>query len=129
MASLLETITSCVSPFVQLAAVEAMTDSQDYVEEMISAYRSRRVLIVSGLNEINGIHFLNPGGAFYVFPNITGTGFTSEEFSSFMLDKANVATCPGNYFGAAAEGFVRFCFANSEDNIKKALDRIRNALS
>ena len=128
MALLLETITSCVSPFVQLAAVQAMTDSQVYVDGMIAEYRKRRDLIVTGLNQIEGIHCVNPGGAFYVFPNITDTGLTSEEFSELMLETANVAICPGNYFGEAGEGFVRFCFANSEENIRNALHRINNTL-
>lgn len=129
MALLLETITSCVSTFVQLAAIQAMTDSQDYVDGMISEYRNRRDIMVTGLNNIKGIHCLNPGGTFYVFANITGTGLTSEEFTELVLENAGVATCPGNYFGDAGEGYVRFCFANSEKNIKIALDRIKNLLS
>ena len=126
MSLLLETITSCVSPFVQLGAVKAMTDSQEYVDGMIAEYRKRRDIIVAGLNEIKGISCLKPGGAFYVFPNIQNTGYTSEEFSRIVLEKANVATCPGIFFGTAAEGYVRFCFANSQSNIKEALDRIED---
>jgi aminotransferase len=125
MALLLETITSCVSPFVQLAAIEAMTGSQKYVDTMISSYRKRRDIIVSGLNEIKGIKCLKPGGAFYVFPNISDTGLTSEEFSTLLLEKAGVATCPGNYFGEWGENYVRFCYANSEENIIDALNRIK----
>ena len=128
MALLLETITSCVSPFIQLAAIEAMTASQDYVDNMIQAYRQRRDLIVAGLNEIDGLTCLMPGGAFYAFPNITGTGFSSEEFSHFALHEAGVATCPGNYFGTAGEGHVRLCFANSAENIAEAISRIKQAL-
>ncbi len=129
MALLLETLTSCVSPFIQIAAIEAMTGSQQYVDGMIEAYRRRRDLIVAGLNEIKGIKCLKPGGAFYVFPNITGTGFTSEEFSKRMLEKAGVATCPGNYFGPAGENYVRFCYANSEKNILEAINRIKKVLN
>ena len=129
MALLLETVTSCVSPFIQLAAIEAMTGSQEYVDGMMDAYRRRRDIIVTGLNEIRGIKCLKPGGAFYAFPNISGTGFTSEEFSTIMLEKAGVATCPGNYFGQAGEGFVRFCYANSEDNIINAISRIKKILN
>ena len=71
---------------------------------------------------------MKPGCAFYVFPNIRNTGYTSEEFSKIVLEKANVVTCPGNYFGTAAEGYVRFCFANSQSNIEEALDRIGSIL-
>ena len=129
MALLLETITSCVSPFTQLAAAEALSGSQEYVDSMIAAYRRRRDLICEGLNQIKHISCLKPGGAFYVFPNITGTGFSSEEFSAHILEKAHVATCPGNYFGSAGEGYVRFCYATSEENIKEGLHRIKAILS
>jgi len=128
MSLLLETITSCVSPFIQLAAIQAMTSSQDRIDDMISAYRKRRDLIVSGLNDIDGIQCLKPGGAFYVFPNIKGTGLTAEEFSNQVLEKTGVATCPGNYFGEAGEGYVRFCYANSDEKILEALDRIKKFL-
>lgn len=128
MALLLETLTSCVAPFIQLAAIEAMTSSQQYVDVMIKAYRKRRDIIVAGLNEINGIKCLKPGGAFYVFPNISGTGLNSEEFSTLLLEKAGVATCPGNYFGRAGENYVRFCYANSEENILEAINRIKLVL-
>jgi aspartate aminotransferase len=129
MALLLETVTSCVSPFIQLAAIEAMTGSQEYVDGMMEAYRRRRDIIVAGLNEIRGIKCLKPGGAFYAFPNISGTGLTSEQFSTVMLEKAGVATCPGNYFGQAGEGFVRFCYANSEKNIQEAINRVKSVLN
>jgi aspartate aminotransferase len=129
MALLLETVTSCVSPFIQIAAIEAMTGSQDYVDGMMRAYRKRRDIIVSGLNEIRGINCLTPGGAFYAFPNISRTGLTSEEFSTMMLEKAGVATCPGNYFGQAGEGYVRFCYANSEKNIIESISRLKKILN
>ena len=129
MVLLLETVTSCVSPFIQLAAIEAMTGSQQYVDGMIEAYRRRRDLIVDGLNGIKGIKCLKPGGAFYVFPNIQGTGFTGEEFSEFLLEKAGVATCPGSYFGLAGANHVRFCYGNSEKNISEAITRVKRLLN
>ena len=125
MGMLLETVTSCVSPFIQYAAIEAMSSPQDYVTDMIRAYRRRRDLIVRGLNEIPGVNCLVPGGAFYVFPNIRGTGLSSEAFSAHLLSVAGVATCPGNFFGPAGEGYVRFCYAKSEDEISEAIDRMR----
>ena len=125
MALLLETVTSCVSPFIQLAAMEAMTGSQAYVDGMMQAYRRRRDLIVDGLNEINGITCMKPGGAFYVFPNITGTGMTSEQFSQYVLEQVGVASCPGNFFGPAGENYVRFCYAVSDEHIVEALARMK----
>jgi aspartate/methionine/tyrosine aminotransferase len=125
MGLLLETVTSCTSPFIQYAAIEAMSAGQDYVNDMIQSYRRRRDLIVRGLNEIPGVKCLVPGGAFYVFPNIRGTGLTSEEFSAHLLSQAGVATCPGNFFGKAGEGYVRFCYAKSEDQIADAIERMR----
>lgn len=129
MGLLLETITSCVSPFVQYAAIEAMTANQEYVSNMMSAYRRRRDLIVAGLNEVKGVHCLTPGGAFYVFPNIRGTGLTSEQFTDRLLKEAGVAACPGNYFGECGEGYVRFCYAKSESEIERAIDRIKAIFS
>lgn len=128
MALLLETLVSCVSPFIQIAAVEAMAGNQQYVDNMIAAYRKRRDIIVAGLNGIKGMTCLKPGGAFYVFPNISGTGFSSEEFSKQVLEKVGVASCPGNYFGPSGENYVRFCYANSEENITSAIDRMKNFL-
>jgi aspartate/methionine/tyrosine aminotransferase len=128
MALLQETITSCVSPFVQLGAIEAMTSSQEYVDNMMHAYRQRRDLIVNGLNKVDGISCLSPGGTFYAFANIKETGFSSEDFSGYVLNKAGVATCPGNYFGDYGEGYVRFCFANSSVKIEEAINRIKQSL-
>jgi len=129
MTLLLETITSCVPPFLQIAGIEAMSGSQKYVDQMISTYRKRRNLIVDGLNTVKGINCLLPGGAFYAFPNIKDTGMTSEEFSEYLLTQAGVATCPGNYFGEFGEGYVRFCFANSEANIIEAINRMKKLLN
>lgn len=129
MALLLETITSCVSPFIQLAAVHAMTDGNDYVEKMMNEFRQRRDLIVSGLNEIDGVSCIAPGGTFYAFPNIRGTGVTSECLSERLLKEAGVATCPGNYFGPSGEGYIRLCFAASRADILLGLDRMKNFLN
>jgi aspartate aminotransferase len=129
MALLQETIVSCVSPFIQIGALEAMTSSQDYIVNMMSTYRQRRDLMVEGLNDIKGISCLSPGGTFYAFANIKDTGFSSEEFSNFILNKAGVATCPGNYFGQAGEGYVRFCFATSSENIINAINKIKDSIN
>lgn len=127
MMLLLQTASSCVAPFVQMAGLEAITGEQTEVREMMAEYKSRRDLLVGGLNEISGISCHLPGGAFYAFPNISSFGITSEEFSDFMLEKAGVAMLPGSNFGEQGEGFVRICYASSRNNIQSALLRIAEA--
>jgi len=128
MGLLLQTTSSCVSPFIQRAGIEAIYGDQAEVRQMTKEYRERRDLLVAGLNAIPGISCLLPGGAFYVFPNITKTGMTSEEFARVMLDKAGVALLPGNCFGSHGEGYVRLCYPNSKENIIEGLRRIKAAL-
>jgi len=128
MSLLLETTSSCVSPFIQKAAIEALRGSQKPIEEMVEEFRKRRDVMVEGLNEIPGVKCIKPKGAFYVFPNIRKTGLTSEEFSDLMLEKAGVAICPGNFFGEQGEGYVRLCYANSIENIKRGIDLIKETL-
>jgi len=128
MGLLLETTTSCVSPFIQEAAIEALSGSQKLIEDMVIELRARRDLILEGLNSLPGVRCLKPKGAFYAFPNIKDTGFTSEEFASILLEKAGVAVCPGNFFGKHGEGYVRLCYANSIENINKGIESIRNCL-
>jgi aspartate aminotransferase len=128
MGLLLETTTSCVAPFIQRAAIEALSGSQEKIVEMVGEFRKRRDLIVEKLNSLKGISCVKPGGAFYVFANIKDTGLSSEEFTDLMLEKAGVATCPGVYFGESGEGYVRFCYANSIENISLGIDRVRRVL-
>ena len=125
MGLLLETTTSCVSPFIQDAATQALDGDQKPIEEMVNEFRKRRDLLVDGLNSIKGISCIEPKGAFYAFPNIKRTGLGSEEFSDHLLEKAGVATCPGNFFGEQGEGFVRFCYASSRENIYACIERIK----
>jgi len=120
-----ETITSCVSPFIQIAAIEAMHGPQTEVDEMIKKIKSSRDILVSGLNSIEGISCINPGGAFYAFPNISGLEMDGIQFSDYLLQESFVATCPGSYFGDAGKNNVRFCFATSEIKIREAIERIR----
>ncbi|MEM3874610.1 MAG: pyridoxal phosphate-dependent aminotransferase [Candidatus Bathyarchaeia archaeon] len=119
---------SCTCAFVQMAGVEALKGPQDSVEKMVTEFRKRREVIVSGLNNINGITCKKPKGAFYVFPNIKGTGKKSKELSDYLLNEAGVAVLPGTSFGKYGEGYLRISFANSVENIKKALDRISKAV-
>ncbi len=115
--------------FTQFAGVEAVSGPQNMVEGMVSEYQNRRDVIVAGLNSIPGITCRKPQGAFYVFPNIKGTGMSSEDFANFILEKAGVALLPGTSFGQYGEGYVRLSYANSTANIKKGLARIRAALA
>jgi aspartate aminotransferase len=119
---------SCVAGFTQYAGVEALTGPQDSVDKMVSAFRARRDSIVDGLNAIPGFQCLKSRGAFYAFPNITGTGWDSRKLADYILNEAGVACLSGTAFGRAGEGYLRFSYANSLENIRKALVRIREAV-
>jgi aminotransferase len=119
---------SCVSQISQIAALEALTGPQDSVKEMLSVYKERRSIIVKRLNEINGFDCPLPKGAFYAFPNITGTRLNSFDLSMKILETAHVATVPGSSFGSEGEGYLRLSYANSKQNIEAALDRISKLL-
>jgi aspartate aminotransferase len=112
----------------QYAAAAALTGSQDCVSEMLDAYTVRREMVVDGLNALPGVQCAAPEGAFYAFPDISGTGMTSDEFSSTMLEKARVAMTPGSAFGPAGEGYVRLSFANSNQLLEHTIERLREAL-
>ena len=115
---------SSTATFTQHAMVEALNGPQDAIDKMVAEFRRRRDVIVDGLNKIDGITCLKPEGAFYVFPNITGTGLTSKQFAEMALEKAGVACLSGTAFGEYGEGYVRFSYANSVENIQKALVKI-----
>ena len=129
MGLLLETTSSCVSPFIQKAGIEALYGDKEPVVKMIDEFRQRRDVIVEGLNSLPGVTCLKPKGAFYAFPNITKTGLTSEEFAEYMLNEAGVALAPGPIFGENGEGYVRMCYCNSMENIKKAIGKMKNVLN
>lgn len=111
----------CAPIMSQMAGLEALKMGSDAYEEMRQSYEQRRNLIVSRLNGM-GLHCFNPGGAFYVFPDIRSTGLASKEFAIQLLEKKSVAVVPGNAFGSAGEGFVRCCYATAPDLIVKAMD-------
>src|SRR6201996_7196974 len=119
---------SCTSAFSQYAAIAALDGPQDGVAQMVTEFRARRDVIVGGLNEIPGISCLEPQGAFYAFPNITGTGLTADELAGRLLGEAGVAALAGTAFGRHGEGFLRFSYANSVANIQAALDAIKFVL-
>jgi aspartate/methionine/tyrosine aminotransferase len=128
MGLLVQTLCSCVPPFIQRAGIAALQGDQQPIRDMMRTYRRRRDVLVKGLNELPGIKCLKGEGAFYVFPNITGTGMTSDEFAAFALTKAKVALLPGNNFGEYGEGYVRLTCSNNLDNIREAIHRLKGAL-
>jgi aspartate/methionine/tyrosine aminotransferase len=120
--------TSCTATFTQLAGVEALTGPQESVDEMVLEFRRRRDLVIDGLNRIEGVTCAMPEGAFYAFPNIKGTGMKSREAADMLLYDAGVAVLAGTSFGANGEGYLRLSYANSFENLEKALERMRSVL-
>ncbi len=123
VAKLQTNCTSCTAAFTQIAGAEALTGPQDAAEAMVAEFKVRRDLLVDGLNAIEGISCKRPRGAFYVFPNITGLGMTSKQVEGRLLDEFGVAALAGTSFGKFGEGYLRFSYANSQENIRKALER------
>jgi aspartate/methionine/tyrosine aminotransferase len=119
---------SCTSAFSQYAAIAALEGPWEPVEAMVAEFRRRRDVIVAGLNDIPGITCIEPQGAFYAFPDLTGTGQTSAQLQARLLDAVGVAALSGTAFGSFGEGFLRFSYANSVENIKYALEAIRAQL-
>ena len=120
---------SCTSSFEQIAAVEALTGPQDSVDRMVAEFRARRDLVVAGLNKIPGIRCRMPHGAFYVFPNVSGTGMNGDEFTHRMLYEGDVCVLSGTAFGKVGADHVRISYANSQPNLRKALERIEKVVS
>jgi len=114
--------------FTQFAGVAALTGPQDMVDVMVEEYQRRRDMIVEGLNSIPGFKCQKPQGAFYAFPNITGSGLKSTELANLILERGGVALLPGNSFGKYGEGYLRLSYANSIENIEKGLERINQVL-
>ena len=115
---------SCTASFSQIAGIEALRGSQESVDHMLNEFKKRRDVMVAGLNKIKGFSCQLPHGAFYVFPNISETGWPSKKLADALLEDAGVAALSGTAFGEFGEGYLRFSVANSIENIKKAVDRI-----
>jgi len=115
---------SCTAAFTQMAALEAMDEPQDAASHIVEEFKKRRDIIVNGLNQIKGINCPMPKGAFYIFPSIEGTGMSSRQFADELLEQGGVASLAGESFGQYGKGCIRFSFANSTENIEKALERI-----
>jgi aspartate/methionine/tyrosine aminotransferase len=120
---------SCTSAFSQIAAVEALTGPQADVEAMVDEFRTRRDMVVAGLDAIPGIRCRRPHGAFYVFPNVSGTGMTGGEFADRMLYEGGVSVLAGSAFGRVGVDHVRISYANSQANLQRALARIGEVLA
>jgi aspartate aminotransferase len=118
----------CTASFTQLAGLEALRGPQEAVDQVVAEYRRRREALVSGLNAIPGVRCRMPQGAFYVFPNVSAFGKTSNWLAEYLLEQAGVALLPGTSFGPNGEGYLRLCFANSIENIQKALSRMSEGL-
>jgi aspartate/methionine/tyrosine aminotransferase len=120
---------SCSTAFVQMAGIEALNGPQDEAEKMVREFRKRRDIIVEGLNEIPGVSCKLPAGAFYAFPNIKSFRRPAKEIADYLLNEAGVAALSGTAFGEYGEGYLRFSYANSIENIQEALKRMREALA
>ena len=129
VARLMTNSNSCTATFVQKAGYAALAGSQAEVHAMVEEFRVRREVIVNGLNGLPGVKCFMPRGAFYAFPNITGTGMKSAELAKLLLEEAGVACLSGTAFGAAGEGYLRFSYANSAENIRTALGSMAEFLA
>jgi aspartate aminotransferase len=128
VAQLMTNSNSCTCSFTQMAGIEALKGPQTDPEKMVAEFKKRREVIVSGLNQIKGMTCKKPHGAFYVFPNVKGTGINCRKLSDHLLYDAGVAVLAGTCFGKFGEDHLRLSFANSIENIKKALERIAKAV-
>jgi aspartate aminotransferase len=120
---------SCTATFTQWAGIEALRGSQHESYRMVEEFKRRQAVIVPGLNAIKGIRCARPKGAFYVFPNIEGTGMNEREFADYLMEEAGVAVLAGTSFGEYGRGFIRVSYANSVENIRKALANIEAAVA
>jgi aspartate aminotransferase len=119
---------SCVNASAQYAGIAALTGSQEPARKMVEAFAERRQMIVKALNGLPGFRCANPGGAFYAFPNVDGTGFDAKTLQARLLDEAGVATIAGTSFGAYGEGYLRFSYASSLPQLQEAVERIHRFL-
>jgi aspartate aminotransferase len=120
---------SCVNAAAQFAGIAALTGPREPVRRMVEAFAERRQYIVEALNGLTGFRCARPGGAFYTFPNVTGTGLDARTLQSRLLEEAGVATIAGTSFGEFGEGYLRFSYANSRDAIAEAIARIDKFLA
>ena len=120
---------SCATNFSQYGALEAIRGPQEHVRRMVEEFRRRRDFLVAELNRLPGFRCVKPAGAFYAFPNVSGTGLKSPELAQRLLDEAGVATLPGNSFGHSGDGFLRLSYASSLESLAKAVERMKGFLA
>jgi aspartate aminotransferase len=120
---------SCTANFVQRAGVAALLGPQDGVDRMVAEFARRREAVVAGLSSLPGFRCERPAGSFYVFPDVSGTGARSSDLADRFLEEAGVACLSGTCFGAHGEGYLRFSFANSVENIREGVERLRASLA
>jgi aspartate/methionine/tyrosine aminotransferase len=120
---------SCTATFAQRAGLAALQGPQDEVDAMIAEFRRRRDMFIAGLNGIPGISCTMPQGAFYAFPNVTAVSRSSQEVADYLMQEGGVACLAGRDFGEYGEGYLRFSYANSMENLNKALDRIADCMA
>ncbi|KPL02378.1 MAG: aspartate aminotransferase [candidate division Zixibacteria bacterium SM23_73_2] len=128
IAKLVTNSASCTASFTQMATIEALTGPQDDVDKMVEEFRKRREVTISGLNDIPRISCKTPKGAFYAFPNVKEIGWESKKLADYLLEEAGVAVLSGTSFGKYGQGYLRISYANSVENIKKGLERIKEAV-
>ena len=129
MAMMFQTIYSCVPPFIQYAGVSALEGDEGLLRKRMEFYQHLRDVMVGSLNEIPGVSCAAPKGSIYAFPNIQGTGLSSQEFAKTVLEKAGVAVVPGTCFGPRGEGYVRFCYLREESMLREACEKMKQALA
>lgn len=120
---------SCVNGVAQMAGLAATTGPMDCVDEFLQSFRQRRDLLVEGLNKLPGVSCRIPGGAFYAFPNITGTGLQSRDMAHRLLEEIHIATIAGDAFGDNGKGYIRFSYAANQQELQQALDRMADFLN
>ncbi len=128
MAQLMINSSSCAAAFSQMATIAALSGSQDSVDAMVAEFRARRQVIVDELNRIEGVRCRRPHGAFYVFPNVAAVDTDAKRLATYLLDEAGVACLSGTAFGEYGNGYLRFSYANSQENIREGMQRMRDAL-
>lgn len=128
LAQLITNSVSCVPPFIQLAGAKGLLEDQTESRAMMDDFRRRRDIFISGLNEVEGMSCQYPDGAFYAFPNVGRIPMSADDFADYLLDEVGVATLPGSAFGVHADNHLRMCFANSVENLERAVDRIADAV-
>ncbi len=128
IAQLMTNTNSCTASFTQLAGMEALLGDQSGAEAMVQEFRVRRDLVVDALNEIDGVHCTRPGGAFYVFPNVSELSISARDLATRLLDDYGVAVLAGTAFGEHGDGFIRLSYANSQDNLREGVARIQRCV-